>query len=105
MCTGRTLTLLAIFSILFFLLGISDLLEGEIGSGVFWIYVGIGIIPEENIFSRMLIAKYLAIIFLGVLGFVFEMKIWMRIIMVIGSLAAAIELYRHIKRMLRRFKQ
>lgn len=102
MCTGKALTLSTIYSILFFLLCISNLLEGEIGLGVFWIYVGIGTIPEKNISSRMLTVKYLAIILLGVLGLFFEMKIWMHIIMVIGSLVAAIELYRHIKRISRR---
>jgi len=72
MYIGRALTLSIIFFILFFLLGISNLFEGGIGLGVFWIYVGIGIISEKNISSRMLIAKYLAIILLCVSGFVFD---------------------------------
>jgi len=69
---------------------------------VFWIFVGIGVIPGKTLSSRMLTVKYLAVTLLGVLDPFFEIMIWMRVIMVIGSLAAAIELYRPIKGMSRR---
>jgi len=101
--TGKTLSIISlIFPILFLLMGVFTLFEGETGPGVFWIYVGIATIPEKIISSRMLTAKYLAVILLGVLGLFFEMQMWMHVIMVVGLLVAAIELYRYTKRMSRR---
>jgi len=95
--TGKALALPIIF-VSSLLLGVSSLLEGEIGLAVFWIFVAIGTIPEKNLSSRMLTVKYLAVILLGVLGLFFEMKPLIRVLMVIALLAFAIELHRHIKR-------
>ena len=96
--TGKALALPIIF-VSSLLLGVSSLLEGEIGLAVFWIFVAIGTIPEKNLSSRMRTVKYLAVILLGVLGLFFlEMKLLIRVLMVIALLAFAIELYRHIRR-------
>lgn len=74
------------------------MLEGETGLGMLWAYAGIAMIPDKNLLSKLLAVKYIVVILIGVAGLFFETKTLIRVVMGIGAIVAAVELYRLINR-------